>query len=349
MAGALLKNQGYDLIGYHLDFGPIENRVCRARLKREPEAVAKALEISWSKTSVVDQYEAEVLDSLAHATLQALRYPACEICHTKILLPALLKKAQEVGAEYVATGHYAKLQADQLSGEVRLGRASDEERDQSHLLAGVSAAHLRTVLMPLGDLTRHLTDRLQQEVGMGALTRGECVLKVGGAKKWDTVWTQGRTAPTLFRSGIIRTRQGRVLSDHTGVYQYRIGSKVELGSLAPGEEFYVLGILVAEETVMVGTKEELARTRFLVTQTKWLRPQNQIRAVECDLWLAPGVDLVPVSLSFYANGIVSVQMGIPVLGLEPGQPVVFYREGEVLGGGIIDPMQASRWAVEPAL
>jgi tRNA U34 2-thiouridine synthase MnmA/TrmU len=85
---------------------------------------------------------------------------------------------------------------------------------------------------------------------------------------------------------------------------------------------------------------------FLVAKTKWLRPQNQLKGVECEVWFAPGADTAEACLSFYANEMVGVQLKAPVVGLEPGQPVVFYREGEVLGGGVVDPMQASRWAIE---
>lgn len=349
VAGALLKNQGYELIGFHLDYGPIEKRACRARLKRDPEAVARALEISWSKASVVDQYEAQVLDPLTHATLQAQRFSACETCHTQILLPALLAKAKDVGADAVATGHYAKLQADQLSGEVRLGQASDIERDQSYLLAGLSAESLHSVMMPLGDLTRHLTTRLLQEVGLDGLGRGECPFRNGGTRVWDQAWARSRTAESMFRPGIIRTREGRVLADHTGVHQYRVGAKVELGTLAPGEAFYVLGILTSEETVVVGTAQELRLSRFVVAHTRWLRPQNELKGADCDVWLAAGAPLVPGRLSFFANQLVSVHLKSPVEGLEPGQSVVFYHEGEVLGSGVVDPMQSSRWAVEPPL
>src|SRR5690606_32307061 len=135
------------------------------------------------------------------------------------------------------------------------------------------------------------------------------------------------------------------LADHTGIYQYRIGAKLELGPLSPGEEPCALGGLPAEEAVVAGPLEELARTAFLVAQTRWLRPQNHLRGAECDVWFAHGVETAPARLNFCANAMAGVQLKAPVLGLEPGQPVVFYREGEVLGTGIVDPMQASRWAV----
>jgi tRNA-specific 2-thiouridylase len=346
VAGALLKNQGYEIIGFHLDYGPLDKRVCRARLVRDPERVAKALEISWSKTTVEEVFEAEILDPLTHSVLQALRLPACEICHSKILIPTLLKKAQEISADAIATGHYAKLQTDHLTGEVRLARAADTERDQSYLLAGLSAGQLRNVLMPLGDLTRHLTTRLQQEFGVGELPRGTCPLRDGGDPKWAKAYTEKNASMSLFRHGIIRTRQGRVLADHTGIYQYRIGAKLELGTLSPGEEFFVLGVLPAEEAVVAGTREELAHVEFLVAQARWLRPQDELRGVKCEIWLSYGIEPVPAEVRFYANQMVGVQLKAPVLGLEPGQPVVFYREGEVIGSGVLDPMQASRWALE---
>jgi tRNA-specific 2-thiouridylase len=346
VAGALMKSQGFDLVGIHVRKGEAARAICAAGQKRDAVRVAQQLEIPLIQVDADELFEAEVLDPLVHATLQCVRSASCGRCHQKVLIASLFRKAKELGLNRLVTGHYVNLQQDVLAKEVRLLRASDLERDQSHLLAGMEVEQLSRLILPLGDLTRHLTDRMLQEIGLSDLGRSSCPLQGAGTPSFAIQLTEKRAAESLFRPGIIRTQLGRVLADHTGQQRYQVGQKVDLGALTQGEEFYVVGVLPSQDAVVVGPKEALKRSVFIANRAWWLRPANQLRGLECEVWLDPAAPLVPAHITFHANGMVEVELSKPVIGLQPGQLVVFYRNDEVLGSARIDPIQSTHWALE---
>ncbi len=345
VAGALLRSQGFDLVGIHVAKGELGQKICAGGVRRDPARVAKVLEIPLIHVDAAGLYEAEVIDPLVHAAMQCYRPASCTCCHQKVLIPALFKKVEELGLDGLATGHYVKLHYDQLAQEVRLGRASDLERDQSYLFAGVDLAHLSRMLAPLGDLTRHLTFRLLQESGLEDLARSKCPLEGAGAPAFSQGLVENRVAKSLFRPGIIRTKPGRVLSDHGGQYRYRVGQKIDLGSLTQGEEYFVLGVVPSQDAVVIGPRSELARSAFIANGAWWLRANDELRGLECEIWFDPGVPLAPARVVFHSNQTLTVELTMPVVGLEPGQVVVFYREGEVLGTARVDPLQSAKWAL----
>jgi tRNA-specific 2-thiouridylase len=245
---------------------------------------------------------------------------------------SLVEKTRALGAEHVATGHYAR--KDRAGGRFRLLKGKDAAKDQSYFLFGLTQEQLATALFPVGHLEKAAVRRVAREAGLPVADKAEsqeiCFVPDG-----DYASFVERNAPPADRSGPILDREGNALGHHGGVHRFTVGQRRGLG-LTSARPLYVLRVEPESRTVVVGDEETLLESRLVARDVSWLsvpEPREPVRArariryrhAEAEAEIRP-----------LGGGRAEVRFDTPQRAVTPGQAVVFY-DGEVcLGGGSIE-------------
>ncbi|HHH42323.1 MAG TPA: tRNA 2-thiouridine(34) synthase MnmA [Chloroflexi bacterium] len=346
VAAALLVRQGHQVIGMMLRLwseadngqGPA-NRCCTLDAQYVAQRVADILEIPFHLVNVAERFRREVVAYFI-AEYAAGRTPnPCILCNQRIRFGWLLNRALALGADYLATGHYARIRHE--GGTYRLLRGVDRPKDQSYALYRLDQHALAHTLFPVGSYTKARVRQMAREMGLPVAERAEsqdlCFVADGDYRRFLQ-----RQAPETIRPGPIRDLTGRVLGEHRGLPFYTVGQRKGLGLTArpgrPGEApqpLYVVALDPAENALIVGPAEALRRRTCRATQVHWIRgqaPEASFRAQAQIRYRAPET---PVTVIPFPDGDVEVRFDEPQRGVTPGQSIVFYRDDEVLGGGII--------------
>jgi tRNA-uridine 2-sulfurtransferase len=338
VAAALLVEQGYEVVGIMLrlwsELAPGEestNRCCSVDAVDSARGVAYRLGIPFYLINAEERFRAAVVDSFI-AEYGAGRTPnPCVVCNRIVRFGYLLEYARALGAEWLATGHYARTGADER-GRWLLRRGVDRAKDQSYVLHCLTQAQLAAVRFPLGGYTKPQVRALAAERGLQSAGRAEsmdlCFAADGDYRRFLRDWAPGTMTP-----GPIVDRQGRVLGRHRGLPFYTVGQRKGLGIAAP-EPLYVLAVRPADNTLVVGTEAELATVALAVEAVNWIAgeaPAAPFRAaVEVRYRTRPAWATVEPR----EEGA-TVRFEAPVRGASPGQSAVFYDGDVCLGGGVI--------------
>jgi len=258
----------------------------------------------------------------------------CVRCNGDLKFSHLLDRATALGADYVATGHYARIKREPGSNQTTLHRGRDLNKDQSYFLFSLNQKQLARALFPVGHL-------LKEEVRDRARVRG-----LGVADKPDSqelcFVTEGSTAdfverhsPTVAPPGPIRDLRGEMLGRHEGLHRYTVGQRKGLG-LSTSTPLYILELNTDQNTVTVGPRTALERTTLTASEVNWTiaTPSESTKSVTARIrHRHPDA---PASVEQLPGNRVSVVFNEPQLAIAPGQAVVFYEEDQVIGGGWID-------------
>ncbi|MGZ3689478.1 MAG: tRNA 2-thiouridine(34) synthase MnmA, partial [Bdellovibrionota bacterium] len=237
VTAALLKNQGYDVVGVHMQLWDHGNanverfggRCCSLVDSNDARKVCDKLDIPYYVVNMQDMFMDKVVDYFVHEYLQNRTPNPCAECNNKIKFSALFQKADELGCDLVATGHYAQVQVEaQLETGIstaHLHKAVDPQKDQTYFLFGLTQKALRRTLLPLGGLTKMMVRKLAEEFGLVTANKADsmeiCFIADEGYKKF----IESRTVPQLRPGGMIRTVDGELVGEHDGLYRYTIGQR----------------------------------------------------------------------------------------------------------------------------
>lgn len=344
VVAALLKGQGYDVVGITLqlyDHGEAVGRkgsCCAGQDIKDAARVAETLKIPHYVLDYEERFADAVMGAFADSYLKGETPVPCVACNQKIKFADLLKTAEDLGAAALATGHYVR------SGPGRNGfdlyRAKDEERDQSYFLFATTRAQLNFLRFPLGDLAKEETRKLAREFGLVTAEKSDsqdiCFVPTGR-------YTQviERLRPGAAEAGDIVHIDGRVLGRHNGIINYTIGQRRGIGVAGP-EPLYVLKLDAHRREVAVGPREALRAKAISLREVNWLGDEK-LESIGTE-----GVDVLARIRSSGAlqqarlrvdGGDVSVELAEGEDGVSPGQACVFYDvEGggeRLLGGGWI--------------
>jgi len=346
VAAALLVEQGYNVIGMMLRLWAevgcgVEstNRCCTPQAVEDARAVADQLGIPFYLLNVEEPFKQHVVDYFVDAYVHGLTPNPCLECNRHIRLGVLYRHARALGADYLATGHYARVRRTE-DGAFQLLKGVDKAKDQSYVLYMVSQDHLAHLLFPVGDFTKAQVREMARKRGLPTASRGEsqdlCFVFDGDYRRFLKQWANGAVQP-----GPIMRRDGTVIGTHRGLPFYTIGQRKGL-RIAFEEPLYVLELDPARNTVIVGTQDELGQNVALVEQVHWISglvPEDPIRV---DVKIRYRARHVPATVIPVDEGRVRVHFDQMLRDVTPGQGAVFY-DGEVcLGGGIL--VQAEREA-----
>ncbi|MEK6235303.1 MAG: tRNA 2-thiouridine(34) synthase MnmA, partial [Planctomycetales bacterium] len=256
----------------------------------------------------------------------------CVVCNNWLKFGKLWDYAQGVGADSIATGHYARLQ-ETADGSLGMFRGRDAGKDQSYALAGIKRALLPRLRFPVGDYEKPEIRRIAAEMGMRAADKKDS-MEICFVPDGDYAAFVRRRGGDQDRSGEIVTTDGEIVGRHEGIEHFTIGQRRGLG-IAFGQPRYVVRIEADTRRVIVGPREDLARSEWTASEVNWLIvPPEQ--PIECEAQ----VRYLSASVAATAHPLPGDRMRVethePMHGVAPGQAVVCYREGQVLGGGWID-------------
>ncbi|MBE3590329.1 MAG: tRNA 2-thiouridine(34) synthase MnmA [Firmicutes bacterium] len=341
VAAALLKEQGYEVIGVTMNLWPedepgvVQERggCCGLGAVFDARAVADRLGIPYYVLNFRDVFEEQVIDRFAADYARGRTPNPCLLCNRYIKFEALLKKARQMGADYVATGHYARVDRDPLTGRYRLRRAVDARKDQSYALYALTQDQLAQTLLPLGAFTKPEVRRMAAERGLFVATKPDSqeICFVASGRYTEVV--QAR-APEGMRPGPILDLDGREIGRHPGLAAFTVGQRRGLG-LQGGRPLYVVALDPERNAVIVGPEEALESEGLLAEDVHWIAgaPPEEPRRVQAKIRYQGR--LVPGVVQAEPGGRARLDFDEPARAVTPGQAVVFYDGDEVLGGGTI--------------
>jgi len=338
VAAALLKQQGHRVIGVGLKLAELsseesERPCCGDAAMDDARRVAHSIGIPFYALNCVEVFEERVIDYFCRSYLSGRTPNPCVECNRAVKFMRLLDLAEELGADCVATGHYAAVRADESTGRHLLTKGADARKDQSYFLYGLSEQQLWRIVFPLAEMTKEQTRGLARSFGLKVsdkpASQDVCFLPGGDYRRF-----LARRCPDALQPGPIVDTQGRVLGRHNGIASFTVGQRKGLG-VAAGVPLYVVALDAAARSVVVGTRQEAAKDRIWVAQTNWIAADAPPGAMRVSVKVRYRQPEVPAVVTYRGNGRAEVVFSRPQLGVAPGQSAVFYRGDFVVGGGII--------------
>ena len=336
VAAAVLHEQGYRVLGSHMrlvNLGGVDHGCCGPQAEKDAAAVAELVGFDFEVADMNEEFERTVLADF-YEEHRAGRTPnPCIRCNQHIKFGAFLDRADRLGFDLVATGHYARTWRD---GDDRwhLGRGVDRSKDQSYVLHVLGQGQLRRALFPVGWQTKAETRAHAKRLALPVAAKPDSqeVCFVPGA---DHGAFLEEHAPDLVRGGDVVDPSGRVLAHHEGTFRFTIGQRRGLG-VSMGRPAYVVDIDGATNRVVVGPEELLGRRGLMADRVRWVADHSpEGGPFEAEVRIRYRGEDVPAVVEPAAGGRARVEFRTPQRAVAPGQSVVFYRSDEVLGGGRI--------------
>jgi tRNA-specific 2-thiouridylase len=338
VTAALLVEQGYDVTGIMLKLwkGEAENNAsgcCNLNAAEDARRVADNLGIPFYVLNFAERFEDTVVRDFKEHYSAGLTPNPCVRCNQWVKFDALLERAKALGADVLATGHYARRREE--DGRFRLLRGVDRQKDQSYVLWMLSQAELSHCLFPVGEMNKTETRSIAGELGLRTATKADsmeiCFVREGDMKRYVA-----ENIPAASVPGPLVDMSGNVLGDHRGIGNYTVGQRKGLG-IALGEPVFVTSIDATNNTVTVGSKEDLVVSGFVVDEASFVGAPFALETPVAVQHRAHGETNEAV-VSPLEDGRLEVRYERPVSAISPGQSAAFYdaeTAEELLGGGII--------------
>jgi tRNA-specific 2-thiouridylase len=338
VAAALLKERGYEVVGMMLRLWSEpgtedSNRCCTPDAMALARRVAARLEIPFYVVDAKEIFRKTVVQSFLDGYARGETPNPCLICNRQIRWTFLFEHALALGADFMATGHYATLvRAD--DGIMQLRRAVDTAKDQSYVLHVLDQQRLRRALFPVGEYQKPEIRKLAESYGLPTSSRRDsqdlCFLAGGDYRDFI-----GRNGADMQRRGPIIDRGGKVLGEHTGLANYTIGQRKGLG-VAGASPLYVIEKIVASNTIVVGAEAELGTRRLTAAEVNWVSGPPIRHPMQANVKTRYTAREQPATIiPLEEGGQVEVLFEAPQRDITPGQAAVFYQDDLLLGGGII--------------
>jgi len=343
VAAALLKRAGYDVTGVTMRLVDPPEEGCRSqgvrncpgrRAVEDARRVALSLKIPHYVADMRAPFEKLVVADFCREYGRGRTPNPCVLCNRLIKFGLLLRKACAMGADAVATGHYARVSRDARSGLFRLRKGRDAVKDQSYFLHALGQEELSRTLFPVGGRTKADVRRMAKLLGL-PVAYGTESQEICFIPDYDYAGFLHDRIPEVFRPGPIVDTAGRVIGRHDGIACFTVGQRRGMG-VAATRPLYVLSVDAAENTVVAGPEEALRSTGLYATGVSYVsgrRPEGPFKARVKIRYRHKEADAIVTPEG--AMGA-RVLFSVPQRAVAPGQSVVFYRRSTVLGGGIIE-------------
>jgi len=336
---ALLIEQGYDVIGITLKVWPqdcvsrAEDKCCGPQAVMDARSVCHRLGVPYYLVDESEEFQKQVIQYFADEYKAGRTPNPCVMCNQKLKFGTLLNRARQLGADYIATGHYARIERDPATGRSLLKRGRDLRKDQSYFLFSLRQEQLSRSIMPLGELTKTETRDVARVACLKTADKEESMeICFVPDNNYGRFLTQAKlVAP---HQGEIVNLQGQVLGKHDGIEFYTIGQRkgLNVGSSKP---LYVIELDAERNQVIVGDDSALERETFPIERCTWIpfdSPPAPFEALAKIRHNHPGA---MATITPMEGDRAQVRFHTPQRAITPGQACVLYQEDLVVGGGWI--------------
>ena len=346
VAAVMLKKQGYDVVGItmktwdYVSAGGTSGKqvgCCTLESMNDARGVAARFDFPHFVVDIRDEFGDWVIDRFTSDYLQGRTPNPCVLCNTHIKWSALLRRADDLGCDLIATGHYARLRRDDASGRTVLMKGLDARKDQSYALWGVSQENLSRTVLPLGQYEKPAIRELAAEYGLLRVAAKPDSYEICFVPDNDyRRFLRDRVGDLDARigKGPFVTSSGEVVGQHEGFPYYTIGQRHGLG-IAMGEPYYVTGIDAKSNTVTIGPRHELVKKSLIADQFSGIK----VGSLGSDLPVDAKIRYNDPGAPALASQIDPDTIRVDFLGgrsaITPGQAVVLYDGDDVLGGAWI--------------
>ncbi|MBR6756194.1 MAG: tRNA 2-thiouridine(34) synthase MnmA [Peptococcaceae bacterium] len=329
----LLQQMGYTVIGLHLQL--IEERFTpNSSGEADARQVAEQFGIEFHTLDIRQNFTAKIINYFADEYINGRTPNPCVICNQMIKMNYLEKFADEIGAEWIATGHYVQL-TESENGQRLLARGIDEKKDQSYFLSLISPKLLKRLQFPLGQYTKSQVREIAEGLGMKVASKSDsqeiCFITDNDYKSFLARFLP----PKSFKTGAIMHSDGRKLGKHTGLANYTIGQRKGLG-VALGEPAYVVALDKEKNQVVLGSNEELMKNALLAVDNQFYIEVPLQQPVEVQAKVRYRTQPAAATLYRHNEHLVQVEFQEAQRAITPGQCVCYYQGEQVIGGGIIE-------------
>jgi tRNA-specific 2-thiouridylase len=347
---ALLQEQGRAVVGLTMQLWnqrrlpglqgdrPAQHRCCSLDDVYDAKRVAQHLNFPHYVVNFEEQFEERVVRPFVDQYLAGRTPIACTNCNTDVKFEPLLRLARQIGAERLATGHYARIQQNEETGRWELLRARDESKDQSYFLWGLSQEQLSRSDFPLGELTKEEVRALARRVNLPVAEKPEsmelCFVPNGSYVQFIQAYSREQGVALENGEGEIVTRNGEVIGRHTGVHQFTIGQRKGLGFSA-GKPLYVVAIDPQNNRVVVGEDDALRTTVCEIENVNWIACENPDARLRAAVKIRHKHEAAAATIEALDSTRARVTFDLPQRAITPGQGAVFYSGDVVIGGGWI--------------
>jgi len=338
-AAAVLIDQGYDVIGITLKLWPqdcvsrAEDKCCGPQAVMDARSVSHQLKIPYYLVDESADFQAQVIQYFADEYKAGRTPNPCVMCNEKLKFGTLLQRARQLGAHWIATGHYARVVHGEPGQRVLLKKGLDERKDQSYFLFSLRQEYLQHLLFPLGDHTKDASRDVARDCSLRTADKEESMeICFVPDNDYRAFLTQSRLVDP--EPGDIVDLEGKVLGKHEGIAFYTIGQRRGLG-IASSEPLYVLELDAKSNRVIVGPVNALERLSFIIDRCNWIpfeKLESPIEATAKIRYNHPGTMATITPLE---GQRARVDLSVPQRAITPGQACVLYDGDLVLGGGWI--------------
>ena len=318
--------------------GPAQHRCCSLDDVYDAKRVAQHLKFPHYVVNFEQQFEERVVRPFVQQYLAGRTPIACTNCNTDVKFEPLLQMARQIGAERLATGHYARIRKNELSGRHQLLRARDDSKDQSYFLWGLTQEQLSRSEFPLGELTKDEVRQLARSVNLPVAEKPEsmelCFVPNGNYVQFIHAYAREDGRPIEDKEGDIVTEEGVVIGRHTGVHNYTVGQRRGLG-FATGKAIYVLAIDAEHNRVIVGEDDALRATTLEIEDVNWVSIEEPVAPVRAQVKIRHKHEPAAATVDASPGNRARITFDAPQRAITPGQAAVIYDGDVVLGGGWI--------------
>jgi tRNA-specific 2-thiouridylase len=335
----LLKEQGYDVIGVTMqvwqedeEYEAAEGGCCSLSAVEDARRVAYKLDIPFYVMNFKDIFKKNVIDYFIDEYMEGRTPNPCVACNKYIKFDALLKKAMDLGAEYVATGHYATI--EKVEDRYLLRRSEDDRKDQTYALYNLTQFQLAHTLMPCGLYKKDKIREIAKEIGLLVHNKkdSEEICFIPDNDHGSYIKKQ---VPGKVREGYFVDKQGNILGKHKGIVYYTIGQRKGLG-IALGTPVFVTDINPLTNTVVLGSEEDIFKTELIAKDINFIPFDKLEDTMEVMAKIRYSAKPEKAWITPLEDGRVKVKFENKQRAITKGQSVVFYDKGYLVGGGIID-------------
>ncbi len=340
LAAAILKKQGYDVIGATMKLRPEEEcgKDERDRLRcslsgiADARAVAAKLDIPHYVFDFSKEFKSDVIDYFCREYNRGATPNPCIVCNQKLKFDLFLRKAAELGCDHIATGHYAKSGYDRSAMRYYIKEGMDKVKDQSYFLAFISQDALSKTIFPLGGITKEKARIAAKKIGLRVHDK---------ASSQEICFIGEHYADYLKENGAIESGEGDIvdakgkkMGRHKGIYFYTIGQRKGMG-IAYKEPLYVVSIDRTRNLITAGTKKDVLKRVFIAENPNWVAVKDLNGSSGMLVKIRYGHKKAAATVEKLNNGEIRVSFKKPQEAITPGQAAVFYKKDTVLGGAWI--------------